>query len=1641
MASLLGRVFGLAPTPSLWNDTGAIREMLFSGERLQEHARSLAAAQRIKQDRPNGHSLLKRLTDNEASLIAAYRSICEAVSDGAAITPAAEWLIDNFHQVERQIRQVRLDLPSRYYRQLPMLADGPFAGYPRVFGMAWAFVAHTDSRFDVDAWCDYVNAYQTIQPLMIGELWASAITLRVILIENLRRIAVRIVYSREERRRADDLADRLLAVAGHAAEPPRPIVDDLDQGALSEAFLLQLVHRLRDEGPSVSSLFMHLDKRLAAQGTTVDAAVNDEQQKQISANVTVRNIITSMRRMSDVDWTEIIERVTLIDAILADGCSFAEMDFPTRNLYRTAVEELARGSGLSELEIAHRAVLTGAQAESETLESDKRQTDPGYYLCAGGRVEFEAEVGFRPRPRLLFGRFYRTLGIGGYIGAGAIVAALLLAMPIVVHAQASPGWIWLGILGTLGAIPALDAAVALVNRELTHRFGPTQLPGLELGDGVPKRLRTLVVVPTLLTTREAVAAQVEQLEIHYFASVAGDIQFALLSDWEDAATETVEGDQELLQVAMEAIARLNQRHGQAPGGDRFLLLHRRRVWNESQHKWIGWERKRGKLHELNQLLRGASETTFLSLDGRPPLAPEGVVYVITLDADTRLRRGSIRQMIGKMAHPLNQPRHDATGRVVEGHAVLQPRVATALPTAAEGSVYQRVLSSMNGSDPYSTAVADVYQDLLEEGPYAGKGIYAVDAFEFALKDRSPDSILLSHDLFEGVFARAAFASDIEVFEAYPARYDVASLRYHRWARGDWQLLPWILGWASLLGAGRTHSVITPASGRWKMVDNLRRTLSPIACLLALMAGWLLPFDVALIWTIFVVTTLALPSFVPALAGIAPRHAGLNQRIHFKAVMSDFRLALLQSLLIITLLAHQAWLMGDAIARTLVRLFITRRNLLEWTPSAQAAIGSEPTTSAYYRWMAGAVLIGVAAPIIALFSRNQTWLLAVPFAILWIASPAIARWASLPSVREPVATPTTADARALRLIARRTWRFFETFVCADDHNLPPDNFQEDPAPVVAHRTSPTNIGLYLLSAASAHDFGWLGVADTVERLEATISTMGRLARFRGHFYNWYDTRDLRPLDPRYVSSVDSGNLAGHLIALSNACKDWGDLSAAARLKGIDDALDIMVNEVNKLRDGRRTDTVTWRQLDDAITLLAADLHRPLAAPEEMAERLSALATSVETLVDITQALALERAEDGSAEMLFWTRAIRNSIASHKRDLDGSGPTAAEMSLRLGAIGETARTLAMAMEFDFLLDRQRMLLSIGFLVTEGRMDESCYDLLASEARLASYVAIAKGDLPARHWSRLGHDVTPVDGSAALISWSGSMFEYLMPSIVMRSPRDSMIEHTKQVIVRRQIEYGKILGVPWGVSESAYNARDLELTYQYSNFGVPGLGLKRGLSENAVVAPYATALAATIDPVAAARNFEQLVKQGALGRHGFFEALDYTPARLPDGKIVAVVHAYMAHHQCMTIAAIADALLGGAMRRRFHAEPMMRAAELLLQERMPRDVAARSPWASEGTSVAKIREFDLPEASRRVDPHAATPATHLLSNGRYSVMLTAAGSGYSRYGALAVTRWREDATCDDWGSYIYFRDIESDEVWSAGIAPTGVEPITTR
>ncbi len=1595
-----------------------IRAELFGIERLEQHAESLAVAQRVMRQPGRGRRLLPRVEHNGRVLRESYRVIANAIREERAITPAAEWLVDNFHVVDEQLREIRDDLPPGFYRELPKLAEGPLAGYPRVYGIAWAFVAHTDSRLDPESLRRFVHAYQRVQPLTMGELWAVAITLRVVLVENLRRLAESIVRGRAARQEADALADELLGVGDGAVAPTAKGLARFEGGPLVTAFAVQLVQRLREQDRAVTPALRWLDQRLEAQGRTSEDIVRIEHQRQAAMNVTVRNVIMSMGLMSALDWAQFFESVSLVDEALRAGPNYVAMDFATRDAYRHAVEELARGSGRSELDVAREAMARTHRADGA---DDDRRTDPGFDLIGPGRQAFELTLGYRaPRMRRLL-RTYVAAATPGYLGTIAVLSGFMFTLPLLAAGAFGVGPVSLLVLALLAVVPASDLAIALLNRSVTALLTPAVLPRLELRDGVPPHLRTMVVVPMLLTDAAEVKEQIERLEVHYLANPNGDLRFAILSDWLDAPTESMPGDDETLGAAREGIAHLNRRHGAAPdGGERFLLFHRRRLWNESERAWMGWERKRGKLHELNHLLRGATDTSFVPTGA---VAPSGVRYVMTLDADTRLPRGAVDRLVGTMAHPLNRPRFDpGRRRVVEGYAVLQPRVTPPLP-GREGSFFQRLSSGPAGIDPYASAVSDVYQDLWGEGSYTGKGIYDVDAFEAALKERVPENALLSHDLFEGVFARAGLVTDVELFESAPSHYGVAAARQHRWARGDWQLLPWILG-----------SRI-PVIGRWKMLDNLRRTVSAPAAVLTLVVAWMIPDTSPSMWSAFILATVAVPSLLPVLSGLVPHGRGISKRSHTRAVGRDLVLAASQIGLTITMLPYQAWLMSDAIVRTLVRVYVTHRRLLEWVTAAQAKAGLRLDLRGFCRRMGGGVALAATAAVAVVWGRPEAWPAALPFLMLWLVSPAVARWISVPRSTAPTQPLSAADARALRLVARRTWRFFTTFVGPEDHALPPDNFQETPSPAVAHRTSPTNIGLYLLSTVAARDFGWIGTLEAVERLEATLETMNALERFRGHFYNWYDTRHGYPLEPKYVSSVDSGNLAGHLIALAHACEEMIDrprLDRAA-LAGIEDAALLVRLAMVVAADDARPRRATRGRLEEAIDAVTATVQEPPPDSAEWASRLAALKGRAQTARDIARALVDENPASARTDVLVWAEALCATVESHMRDLD----MPETLIRRLTILARGALALADAMDFGFLFDPMRKLFAIGYRVTDGSLDPGRYDLLASEARLASFVAIAKGDVPVSHWFRLGRALTPVELDSVLVSWSGSMFEYLMPTLVMRAPVGSLLEQTSRLVVGRQISYGAERGVPWGVSESGYNARDLEMTYQYSSFGVPGLGLRRGLSEDVVIAPYATGLAAMIDPTVAMQNFRRLAAAGASGAYGFYEALDYTAPRLPEAAQVAVIRAYMAHHQGMVVVAIGNVIHDGAMRARFHAEPIVQATELLLQERTPRDVAVARPRADEVQAVGDVREFVPPVVRRFTSPHGSLPRTQLLSNGRYAVMLTTAGSGYSRWRDLAITRWREDVTRDAWGTYVFLRDVDSGESWSAGYQPRGGQP----
>jgi len=1219
------------------------------------------------------------------------------------------------------------------------------------------------------------------------------------------------------------------------------------------------------------------------------------------------------------------------------------------------------------------------------------------------------------------------------------------------------------------------------------------LPKLDFSKGIPPAFRTLVVMPTMLSSRYTIQENLERLEIHYLSNPEGYLQFALLTDWTDAPQEHTPDDEALLAAARDGISKLNDRYGPGPEKSvRFFLFHRRRLWNAQEGVWMGWERKRGKLHELNNLLRGDIHTNFLQTSTDPAIIPEKICYVITLDADTHMPYGAAYRLAGAMAHPLNRPRFDPeSGRVVEGYGIMQPRITPTLPTTGDGSLYQSIFSGPAGIDPYAFAISDVYQDLFREGSYIGKGIYDLDAFEASMGGRVPENRVLSHDLFEGLHARAALATDIEFFEEFPSHYEVAVSRTHRWVRGDWQLLPWIAG-RPTRADNTGQSKPLPFIGRWKMADNLRRSLSAPALLLTLLFSWSFASAPAGVWMIFILAVIGLVPMQPFFGELLPRRKQTPMRHHLQAVSTDFYSAISHIFLAIVFLAHQTSLMTDAILRTLYRLFISHRKMLEWISAAQATIRADYNLTGFYKRMAAAPLIAVLAlAVLFAFKTTERFWMMVPFAMLWALSPWIAQRISLPIHKSDAGSPLTpADHQYFRMIARKTWRFFETFVNECHHFLPPDNFQEIPEPVVANRTSPTNVGLYLLSVVAARDFGWIGISETIEKLEKSLETVKNLKKYRGHLFNWYDTTALNPLNPLYVSTVDSGNLAGHLWAIANTCRQLGSapLIRTDISSGFEDVLPFILEAAKKISDVHRPETVTGIQLEEALTALRMSLLTIPGSLAEWREYLSELKKKSVILVDIARAWDSEQADSSKNELLKWSELLLHQIRSHAKDFEELMPhsvdtlsltlsdiphlaAAALHSLalsnavdsegsfinpgfikqkkqsenafeksfallgRLSTLAALCEQLVRDMEFDFLFDPVKKIFSIGYQVTEQKQDTSYYDLLTSEARLGSFVAIAKNDVPTLHWFRLARSLISVNHALVLVSWSGSMFEYLMPLLVMKSPAGSLLDQTCRRIVQRQIAYGAERGVPWGISESAYNVRNLHHTYQYSNFGVPGLGLKRGLSEDLVIAPYATALAAMLDPGEAVKNFRNLARIGAEGRYGFFEALDFTPERLPENQKVAIVQAYMSHHQGMTLISLANVLYEGIFRTRFHAEPMVQASDLLLQERTPRAV-----------TIVRVRTNEVPREVRQPvplilrrfhSPHEAVPRTLLLSNGNYSVMMTAAGSGYSRWRNIAVTRWREDTTRDATGTYIFLRDVETAEVWSAGYQPTTMKP----
>jgi cyclic beta-1,2-glucan synthetase len=1656
------------------NEKSPLRAELFSTEQMELYAKSLAAEHTLSAGNAP-EQLLKRLAENEAMLLEVHHLITESAKENSLIAPAGEWLLDNFYLIEEQIYTGKKHLPKGYSETLPRLAKGAYAGLPRVYALAMEIISHSDGRVDINSLFSFVQAYQSVTPLKLGELWAIPIMLRLALIENLRRLAAQLAIDRININLADYWADRMTETA--EKDPKSLIVVTADMARsdppMSSAFVAELTRRLLGKGPALTLPLTWIEQRLSESGLTGNGLVHHENQKQAADQVSMSNCIGSLRFLNSTDWQVFVEMSSVVEEILLEDMDgvYGNMDFHTRDYYRHVVEKISKYSNFSEQQVARAAIQL---AKDSSLQNDPVvMHHVGYYLTGKGVAVTEKLAGMKVTGMDAVRKFISRYPVQLYINLSMLITLLLTGVMVLTAFNEGLQLHWIIAAGILSAIGVSHLAITFVNWLVTLVILPHFLPRLDYSKGIPPESRTLVVVPTLFSNAAELESLVETMEVRYLANKDAHLHFALLTDFTDAKTETLPEDESLLNLAAIKIHELNKKY-QREKNDTFFIFHRPRRWNHAEKCWMGYERKRGKLSELNALLRGVGYEKFSLVVGDETLFSK-IRYVITLDTDTQLPRDAAMKIISTIAHPLNRAFYnEKKKRVTAGYGILQPRLATSLPRT-NSSLYAKMHGNEPGIDPYTRAVSDVYQDLLQEGSFIGKGIYELDVFEMALDNRFPENRILSHDLLEGCYARSGLISEVQLYEEYPVSYRADMKRRHRWIRGDWQIARWLF--PRVPGPGN-HTQKNPLStlSRWKIFDNLRRSLVPPALLLLLIFGWIISSSLWF-WTISVIGMIVTTTLFSFLWDIYKKPA---DTLLLKHTVNSFRNVLtnlLQHVFTFICLPYEALINLDAIIRTNWRMIFSHKNLLEWNPSTSKSRKKDTLLSTCISMWIGP-FTGTALFIYLTYYSPLALVIATPILLLWIASPLVAWWISAPY--EPgKELLNTGETIFLQQLARKTWSFFEDFVGNEDNWLPPDNYQEHMVSRIAHRTSPTNMGLSLLANLSACDFGYITPGTLIDRTIKAINTMQQLEKYHGHFYNWYDTRSLAVLSPKYISSVDSGNLAGHLLVLKQGLLSQihKKIIPSQLFEGLRDTVSVLASHTKENRLVQEFSEVVTSVITSNTNTpdqVRHHLHLLLSLAKEIADILngetdnnarrwsSSLLKQCEQATEEIKLLvpwlniqaAPEKFADLSGELLViptlhqlagfsevWLPKLdaQLKISENAEESDWLGAVrvavikgaalAKERIIMLEQLAQHCHELS-NMDYDFLYDKTKNLLSIGYNVDEHRRDPGFYDLLGSEVRFGVFVAISQGKIPQESWFALGRQLTNPGTDPVLLSWSGSMFEYLMPLLVMPNFENTLLDQTIKGTVQRQIEYGRKHSPFWGNSESGYNMTDAQLNYQYRAFGVPGLGLKRGLGDDFVIAPYASVMALMVSPGEAVRNLEKMQEEGFEGKYGFFEAIDYTPARVPRGQTYSIVKSYMAHHQGMSLLSLAYHLLDQPMQHRFEAEAQFQATLLLLQERVPKVTSYYTPTIAISESGPESTEMQMRVINTANTP---VPEVQLLSNGNYHVMVTNSGGGYSRWKDTAITRWREDATCDNWGTFCFIRDLEHGQFWSAAHQPT--------
>ena len=1482
-----------------------IKGALLDTQQLEDYLRKIASGH-VLQDKSNKYTYpIPRLKENFEFITEVYNLLNEHIKLKLPIHPAGEWILDNFYIIDETVKTVTKELTLKKYTNFLGIANGPYAGFARIYVLASEIVAYTDGKINGKNLEVLLKAYEDKKTLSMDEIWNINTFLRMALIENIREACEKIYSAQLQKYKVENIIERLVENKSKDELQFKNIGEYktkvIEQGEMKYPFIEYMSYRLKQYGKKAYPFLNILEEQVNKMGTEISEVIKKEHFDIAVRKVSVGNCIISIKNINRINMIEIFEKINGVEEILKkDPVNvYSKMDYKTRIYYRNKLKEISKKTKISEIYIARKCLeLSSIEYEKSNMDSNNKKAHVGYYLIADGEPKLLEILQNKKVPRQ--NNMHKAKK---YITALAVVTIVLAGVyGLYINTQINNIVLSL-ILSILLLIPIETIFTQIAQYILGKTKNTKIIPKLDFRNGIPEQNATFVVIPTIIKNGKRVEELMHKLEVYYIANKSDNIYFALLGDCSTSSNEEEGFDEEVINTGKKMVDILNKKYPDEKF-TKFNFIYRKRMWNEGEEAYLGWERKRGLLNQFNEYILGNisnpfKTNTITNVASMPPIK-----YIITLDADTDLVLNSAKELIGAMAHILNKPElNKSEDLVIAGHALIQPRIGIDLMSSIK-SLYTKIYAGAGGVDVYANAISDIYQDNFEEGIFTGKGIYDLKIFSKILNNEIPENTILSHDLLEGSYLRCGLATDIMLMDGYPVGYNSSKSRLHRWIRGDWQIIIWLKDKIKNKRGEIKNNPLNILS-KYKIFDNLVRSLLEVSSVLTIIYMCILDYFYKIkIWPIITTVLIAVltPTVIDVINKIVFKREGEKRQKTFNKTLSGINASLLRGLFTLATLPDKAYMSANAICKTLYRLKVSKKHMLEWVTAEEAEKMAKKDIKSYYINMAPNIILGILGILyIFINAKNPFSVLIFVISLLWLIAPAIMCYISKEIVvNNKKELLVDKDKQYVLEVGKRTWQFFKDYLVKENNYLPPDNYQEDRKPKAIKRTSSTNIGLALLAVISSYDLGYETQKNTLELLNKMIDTIYNLQKWNGHLYNWYNIETLEPLRPRYISSVDSGNFVGYLYVVKQFL----------------------------IQNGQED-------------------------------------TRIDELIEHT-------------------------------------------------------------DFTKLYNEKMQLFSVGYNVEENMLTDSYYDLLASEARQTSLVAIAKKDIEQKHWYNLSRTLTVLNKYKGLISWSGTAFEYLMPNINIPKYPGSLLDESCKFLIMSQKEYNKKLKIPWGISESAFNLKDLNNNYQYKAFGIPWLGLKRGLADEIVVAPYASMMAIIDEPIEVLKNLKQLEKLGMYNKYGFYESIDYTPTRLRKNETKAIVKTYMAHHQGLILLSINNLMNNNIVQKRFVQNPEIEAVDILLQERMPENIIITK---EEKEKVEKIKYIDYENATQREITKINTKLNNVnvIGNDKYTIIMDQKGNGYSKYNNILINRYKYTDD-EEQGIFFFFKNIKTKRIWTS-------------